>query len=60
MNLVVFIATLFPKRKSNSSFYHEAVSEGIKDALKEMEYQPDDDGKVKIDGDEVLSPYCIN
>jgi len=44
---ITFIRSLFKKRKSLSSVISEAMSEGIRDTLKEMGYRFDDNDKQK-------------
>ncbi|MEO8769626.1 MAG: hypothetical protein ABI402_06065 [Ferruginibacter sp.] len=38
MKLMIFIVSIFSKRKVSLSFYDEAVSEGITDTFREMGY----------------------
>jgi hypothetical protein len=60
MNWIVFIEALFSERKNGNSIYHEAVSEGIKDALKGMDPQAVDEKENEIETDPLHSHYCIN
>ncbi len=60
MKWTVFIEAVFSKRNHHSSIYEEAVSEGIKDALREMEPRSEDEIENEIETDPLHSPYSIN